>query len=140
MQLFRRGGDGLHLTAAGRALLPQALEAEAQLLKGFNAVQGLDRQASGRVPLSADPMTAHNLLAPVLADFFRLYPDIDIDLSLSFTIDSTGRHETDVSTRHVAEVADNAVGRRRFLCRWGSMRRETIPNGSCRMRGQRGRG
>ncbi len=46
-QLFRRGTDGLSLTAAGRRLLPQALEAEAALLKGFNAVQGLDREAAG---------------------------------------------------------------------------------------------
>jgi DNA-binding transcriptional LysR family regulator len=114
VQLFRRGGDGLHLTAAGRALLPQALEVEAQLLKGFNAVQGLDREATGRVRLSADPMIAHYLLAPVPADFSRLYPDIDIDLSLSFSIDSIGRHETDVSIRHVAEVEDEAVGRRLF--------------------------
>ena len=36
--LFRRGADGLHLTAAGRTLLPQALEAEEALLKGFNVV------------------------------------------------------------------------------------------------------
>ncbi|WP_122073211.1 LysR family transcriptional regulator [Pseudophaeobacter sp. EL27] len=82
VQLFRRGGDGLHLTAAGRALLPQALEAEALLLKGFNAVQGLDREATGRVRLSADPMTAHYLLAPVLAEFCKLYPDIHIDQML----------------------------------------------------------
>ena len=78
-QLFRRGTDGLSLTAAGQRLLPQALaaEAEAALLKGFNAVQGLDREASGRIRLSADPMTAHYLLAPVLADFAALYPEIE---------------------------------------------------------------
>ncbi len=72
--LFRRGADGFHLTAAGRTLLPQALEAEAALLQGFNAVQGLDREATGRIRLSADPMTAHFLLAPVLANFLKLYP------------------------------------------------------------------
>ena len=114
VQLFRRGGDGLHLTAAGRALLPQALEAEATLLKGFNAVQGLDREATGRVRLSADPMTAHYLLAPILAEFSKLYPDIHIDLSLSFGIESIENHETDVSIRHVLQVEDTAVGRRLF--------------------------
>jgi len=44
-QLFRRGANGLKLTAAGRQLLPQALEAEAALLKGFHVVRGLDREA-----------------------------------------------------------------------------------------------
>ena len=113
-QLFRRAADGLHLTAGGRMLLPQALEAEAALLKGFNAVQGLDREAAGRIRLSADPMTAHFLLAPVLAEFSALYPEIDIDLQLSFNIDSIEKLETDISVRHVAEVAEDVVGRKLF--------------------------
>ncbi|WP_241559989.1 LysR family transcriptional regulator [Solirhodobacter olei] len=113
-QLFRRGADGLSLTAAGRRLLPQALEAEAALLKGFNAVQGLDREASGRIRVSADPMTGHYLLAPVLADFAALYPEIEIELRLAYTLDSIARNETDVSIRHAAAIEDDAVGRKLF--------------------------
>lgn len=114
VQLFRRGADGFHLTAAGRILLPQALEAEAALLQGFNAVQGLDREASGLIRVSADPMTAHFMLAPVLADFSALYPEIDIELKLSFGIDSIEKLETDVSVRSVAEVDEDVVGRKLF--------------------------
>ena len=114
VQLFRRGADGFHLTAAGRILLPQALEAEAALLQGFNAVQGLDREASGLIRVSADPMTAHFMLAPVLADFSALYPEIDIELRLSFGIESIEKLETDVSVRSVAEVDEDVVGRKLF--------------------------
>ncbi|QQA41946.1 LysR family transcriptional regulator [Pelagovum pacificum] len=114
VQLFRRGADGFHLTAAGRTLLPQALEAEQSLLQGFNAVQGLDREASGLIRLSADPMTAHFMLAPVLADFAALYPEIEIELQLSYGIDSISRLETDVSVRSVAEVDEDVVGRKLF--------------------------
>jgi DNA-binding transcriptional LysR family regulator len=113
-RLFRRGADGLTLTAAGKRLLPQALEAEAALLKGFNAVRGLDREAAGRIRLSADPLTAHLLLAPVLAEFAALYPEIEIDLQLSYATDSIARNETDVSVRHVVEVSEDAVGRKLF--------------------------
>ncbi|MFP7571754.1 LysR family transcriptional regulator [Marivita sp. S2033] len=113
-QLFRRGADGLSLTASGQRLLPQALEAEAALLKGFNAVQGLDREASGRIRLSADPMTAHFLLAPVMADFATLYPEIEIELRLSYSLDSIARNETDVSIRHAVAIEDHAVGRKLF--------------------------
>ena len=112
--LFRRAAGGLSLTAAGRRLLPQALEAEAALLKGFSAVRGLDREASGRIRLSADPLTAHYLLAPVLAEFAALYPEIEIELKLSYVIDSIARDETDVSIRHVREVDEDAVGRKLF--------------------------
>ncbi|WP_400082886.1 LysR family transcriptional regulator [Yoonia sp. R78084] len=112
--LFRRNAGGLTLTAAGRRLLPQAIEAEAALLKGFSAVKGLDREASGRIRLSADPMTAHYLLAPVLADFAALYPEIEIELKLSYFLDSIEKDETDVSIRHVLSVDENAVGRKLF--------------------------
>lgn len=112
--LFRRAAGGLTLTAAGRRLLPQALEAEAALLKGFSAVKGLDREASGRIRLSADPMTAHYLLAPVLAEFATLYPDIEIEMQLSYALDSIENDETDISVRHVVEVDEDAVGRKLF--------------------------
>ncbi|UWR21758.1 LysR family transcriptional regulator [Sulfitobacter sp. S190] len=112
--LFRRAAGGLTLTAAGRRLLPQAIEAEAALLKGFSAVKGLDREASGRIRLSADPMTAHYLLAPVLAEFAALYPEIEIELKLSYTVDSIEKDETDISVRHVIEVDEDAVGRKLF--------------------------
>ena len=112
--LFRRNAGGLTLTAAGRRLLPQAIEAEAALLKGFSAVRGLDREASGRIRLSADPLTAHYLLAPALADFAALYPEIDVELQLSYFLDSIENDETDISIRHVLEVDEDAVGRKLF--------------------------
>ena len=112
--LFRRTASGLTLTAAGRRLLPQALEAETALLKGFNAVRGLDGDASGRIRLSADPLTAHYLLAPALAEFASLYPDIEIELKLSYFIDSIEKDETDISIRHVSAVDEDAVGRKLF--------------------------
>lgn len=114
VHLFRRGSGGLILTAAGRRLLPQAIEAETALRQGFNAVRGLDGEASGRIRLSVDPMTAHYLLAPVLGEFLALYPEIDLEMNLSYSIDSIDRHETDVSIRHVAEVTGDAVGRKLF--------------------------
>lgn len=112
--LFRRAAGGLTLNAAGRRFLPRALEAEAALLKGFNSVKGLDREASGRVRLSVDPLTAHYLLAPVLAEFAALYPEIEIELKLSYFIDSIEKDETDISIRHVVEVDEDAVGRKLF--------------------------
>lgn len=120
VQLFRRGADGFHLTAAGRTLLPQALQAETALLQGFNAVQGLDREASGVIRLSADPLTGHFMLAPVLADFAALYPEIDVELQLSYSIDSIEKLETDVSVRTVAEVDEDVVGRKLFPAALGT--------------------
>lgn len=140
VQLFRRGADGLHLSVAGRRLLPQALEAEAALRQGFNAVRGLDNQAAGRIRLSADPMTAHFLLAPVLAEFLALYPDIHIDMNLSYSIDSIDRLETDVSIRHVREVSGEAVGRKLFPLSIGVFAARSYIDRSLHQAGPRGEG
>lgn len=140
VQLFRRGADGLHLSVAGRRLLPQALEAEAALRQGFNAVRGLDNQAAGRIRLSADPMTAHFLLAPVLAEFLALYPDIHIDMNLSYSIDSIDRLETDVSIRHVREVSGEAVGRKLFPLSIGVFAARSYIDRTLHQAGPRGEG
>lgn len=139
-QLFRRGAEGLSLTAAGQRLLPQALDAEAALLKGFNAVQGLDREASGCIRLSADPMTAHYLLAPVLAEFAALYPEIEIELRLSYTLDSIARNETDVSIRHAAAIEDDAVGRKLFPLSIGVVASRDYIDRALPAAGRKGRG
>ncbi len=138
--LFRRSAGGLTLTAAGRRLLPQAIEAEAALLKGFNAVQGLDREASGRIRLSVDPLTAHYLLAPVLADFAALYPDIEIELKLSYFLDSIEKDETDISIRHVVNVEEDAVGRKLFPLSLGVFASRNYIDTEMPNAGPRGRG
>lgn len=139
-QLFRRGADGLRLTAAGRRFLPQALEAEKALNDGVSAVQGLDREASGTIRLSADPMTAHFLLAPALANFSMLYPEIDIELDLTFDITSISRLETDISIRHVAEVSEDVVGRKLFPLGIGICAARTYLDNAFAKSGPRGRG
>ena len=139
-QLFRRSADGLSLTAAGQRLLPQALDAEAALLKGFNAVQGLDREAAGRIRLSVDPMTAHFLLAPVLADFATLYPEIEIELRLSYELDSIARNETDVSIRHAATIEDDAVGRKLFPLSLGVVASRDYIDWTLPLAGRKGQG
>ena len=105
---------GLELSAAVRKLLPQALETELALRHGFNAVRGLDREATGRIRLSADPMTAHFLLAPVLGAFLSLYPDIHIDMNLSYTLDPIDKLLTDMLIRHMRDLTGDAVGRKLF--------------------------
>lgn len=140
VQLFRRGADGFHLTPAGRTLLPQALEAEAALLKGMNAVQGLDREAAGRIRVSVDPMTGHFLLAPVLAEFSALYPEIEIELTLTYALDSIARLETDVSIRHAAEITDDAVARKLFPLSLGIYAARSYIDRALPEAGPRGRG
>ncbi len=114
VQLFRRSRKGLELTPAGEALLPDLLAAEKLLTRGRNGVQGLDREASGLIRISLDPMTGHHLLAPVLARFAALYPEIDLEIRLTFDIESITGLETDISIRHAADITEDVVARKLF--------------------------
>ena len=112
VQLFRRTRRGLTLTGAGETLLPEAEEAELLLSRARNGLQGLDREAAGRIRISIDPMTGHFLLAPVFAEFCRIYPQVDLEISLTYDIQAIGKLETDVAIRHAAEITDDVVARK----------------------------
>jgi DNA-binding transcriptional LysR family regulator len=114
VQLFRRSRGGLELTAAGKTLLPDVVEAEQLLAKARSGIQGLDREATGLIRISVDPMTGHFLLAPVFAGFCRLYPDIHLEIRLTYAIESINRLETDVSIRHATEIQEDVVARKLF--------------------------
>lgn len=112
VQLFRRARAGLSLTAAGETLLPEAEAAEVLLSRARNGLQGLDREAAGSLRISVDPMTGHFLLAPVFAEFCRIYPQIDLEISLTFNIENVSRLETDIAIRHAAEITEDVVARK----------------------------
>ena len=112
VQLFRRTRRGLTLTGAGETLLPEAEEAETLLARARNGLQGLDREASGKIRISVDPMTGHFLLAPVFAEFCRIYPQVDLEISLTFEIQQISNLETDIAIRHAAAITDEVVARK----------------------------
>lgn len=123
VQLFRRSRGGLELTAAGKTLLPDATQAETLLNKARNGLQGLDREATGLIRISVDPMTGHYLLAPVFAAFCELYPEIELEIRLSYDIDKISQLETDIAIRHTAEIKEDVVARKLFplaLCTYAS--------------------
>lgn len=114
VQLFRRSRAGLHLTPAGETLMPDAQQAETLLSKARNGLQGLDNEAAGLIRISMDPMTGHYLMAPILAEFCRFYPDIELEIRLTYDIEDINKLETDVSIRHAPSLEDDVIARKLF--------------------------
>ncbi|WP_224814982.1 LysR family transcriptional regulator [Hasllibacter sp. MH4015] len=112
VRLFDRTPKGLVLTQAGETLIPQAEAAEAAVIAARRRVKGLDREASGLIRLTMPPGLAFDVLCPILGDFARTYPEIELDIDISNRIQSLERAEVDVSVRVGFSVDDDVVGRK----------------------------
>jgi DNA-binding transcriptional LysR family regulator len=111
-RLFDRTPDGYVLTGAGHDFLPYAerMEAEAHSLE--RAVRGADQRIAGTVRLSTTEMLGTRFIAPQLARFAELHPEIVIDLNCTNLPVNLGRREADVALRLAKPREDNLVVKR----------------------------
>ena len=92
-QLLQRTTRTLVLTDAGAAFAQEASQAISLLQTAEQSVSALHLAPSGAVRITATPEMGRTLLAPLLAEFLRLYPAVEVVLHL------TSRHVDLVAER-----------------------------------------
>ena len=112
VRLFDRSKVGLRLTAAGEVLLPMAEEAENAVTNARRKVQGLDDEPRGAVRLSMPAGFVPRRFAKIIVDFERLYPEIELRVTVTNKLEDINRSETDVSIRVAHQIDDDVVGRK----------------------------
>ncbi|HEX5380462.1 MAG TPA: LysR family transcriptional regulator [Phenylobacterium sp.] len=99
LKLFERGQAGSRLTEAGLALIIEA-EAVERAAEGFaHQARSLQRGMSGTLRVTINEAMANAFLAPALADFRRLYPDIKVEMVVSDAFLDLAKGEADVAIR-----------------------------------------
>ncbi|MEQ6887738.1 LysR substrate-binding domain-containing protein [Halomonas sp. CS7] len=83
VRLLNRTTRKLHLTEAGARYLPRAQQLLADLDDMEQQLGDLQTQARGLLRISAPVSFATRHLAPLLGDFQRAHPGVDIDLQLN---------------------------------------------------------
>ena len=78
--LFHRHSRGVALTAAGHRLLPYAARVRSLLDEARRAVED-DGRPKGLLHIGSLETTAAIRLSPLLADYARLYPEVDLGLT-----------------------------------------------------------
>lgn len=111
-RLFDRSRSGLVLTQLGEDLLPHAKRVEEEILAASRAIAGRDAHPSGVIRVSFPHALAETSIMEDLARFSDLYPDIELDISMTNNIVDLTRREADVSIRIAHEVTEDVVGRR----------------------------
>jgi molybdate transport repressor ModE-like protein len=113
LKLFERGQGGSRLTEAGQALIVEA-EAVERACEGFgHQARALQRGMTGSLRVTVNEAMANVFVAPALADFRRLYPDIKVEMIVGDDFLDLEKGEADVAIRGTTTLEDSSlVGRK----------------------------
>lgn len=102
-RLFDRDVRGYRLTAAGETMLISAQRAEEALIGAERQLQGRDTKLSGDIRLTAPDVIATHLIMEDLVVFTEQYPEIDLQVLMSYDVFDLARREADVAIRIIGE-------------------------------------
>jgi len=104
-QMFERLPAGYRLTTAGEEVLEFAQQMEASSHHLETRVFGRDQNVRGLLRVTLPPFLATHLLMPDLAEFARLYPDIEMEIVSTGAVANLTNREADVAIRMVTDRA-----------------------------------
>ena len=97
--LLERRERGCVMTAAGEELMAAALRVEEEVDGVGRRIQHRDTQPRGDLRVSAPGTAALGLIMPDVAEFSAAYPEINLELVLSYELANLSRREADVAIR-----------------------------------------
>jgi DNA-binding transcriptional LysR family regulator len=83
VQLLYRTTRRLHLTEAGNALYEKALHAKSILEDVQNNVASYANEIRGKLKITAPVVSARLVISSAIAEFCKVYPDVEVELSIS---------------------------------------------------------
>ncbi len=100
-QMFEKRPSGYRLTTAGEEVLELANQMEVSSHQLETRVFGRDQSVQGLLRVTLSPPLANRLLMPDFAEFARLHPDIEIEISSTGELANLTNREADVAIRVV---------------------------------------
>ena len=110
--LFERDRAGYTPTVAGDDMAAAAARVEQEVFAVQRRVVGRDQRPSGTVRLTTTDTLFEGLLAPVLAECRRAYPDIALEVAISNEPFNLTRRQADMAIRPIAKPPDTLIARR----------------------------
>lgn len=116
-QIFERGRAGYVLTTAGEEMVALASRIDEDITGFERRVAGQDVKPSGDLRVTTNDMMWAYLIAPRLGDFLTLYPDISLEMAISYASLNLSKRDADIAIRATASPPETLVGRK--LCHVG---------------------
>ncbi len=111
-RLFKRLPSGYAITDAGEQLRERLAGIAEQIEGAQRQLSGLDKRPSGTIRITSTDTLMHTLLMPLLTQFRKTYPEIQLQIVVNNTFLSLTRREADVAIRPTSRPAENLVGRK----------------------------
>jgi len=111
-QLIERRKSGQELTTAGEELMLSAARMEREVLEFEGALGGRDDLATGVLTVSAINNMASSVLMPMLAQFSKDYPEIELHVQVSNRFVSLADRHADIAIRLANTPLETLIGTR----------------------------
>lgn len=111
-RLFDRLPGGYALTSAGNNLAEHLSGLTEQLESAERQVRGLDEALRGAVRVTSSDIVVEGLLMPLLAQFRRRHPQVQVQLVMNYSFATLSKSEADVAVRGADQAPPNLVARR----------------------------
>ena len=109
MTLVQRTTRSVRLTDAGQRLVDDTAESFAHIARSVGGVRDRAGQPRGLVRMTVAVALGRQQVAPALEAFFRLYPDVRVELELSDRLANLAHEGFDLAIRHTSAPPDNHV-------------------------------
>ncbi|MCB9539951.1 MAG: LysR family transcriptional regulator [Myxococcales bacterium] len=116
-RLFARAGGRYHPTPLGEEVLAHAEAMAARMCELEDALLEVGGEPAGEVRLTA-PEALLPLLGPLLADFARAYPAVQVQSTFADRALELGTRQAEVALRFADDPPPDAVGRRLATVAW----------------------
>ncbi|SHO58295.1 LysR family transcriptional regulator [Vibrio quintilis] len=117
VRLFHRTTRTIHLTEAGQRYYFHASQAYQSAQQGMDAVAELQGQPRGKLKITAPMSFGIRHIAPFIAEFIRLYPEIEIDLQLEDQMVDLVQGGFDIAIRIGHLPVSNLIAKRLVICK-----------------------
>lgn len=97
--LFHRSPRRIALTDAGEQFLPRARNILGELAEARNALHQIDDSPQGLLTVTAPTVFGRRHVVPLVADFMRRHPGIEVDLHLSDEVTDLAEQGVDLAIR-----------------------------------------
>lgn len=108
-RLFDRVGRRVHLTEAGKVLLPSALKISSEVSRIETEISCLGKEVAGKLSIGAAEHVCLERLAPLLKQYKQAFPNVEMDLQFSRSAESLEGIETGKLDMCLCAVSDMAA-------------------------------